>query len=327
MKKLHRIKDAGFTDLYLTKDRYSIKIDGAVSKLDEKYCHDVFKLTKLVFEYYEKDALASAGNPNFSPEQFSYKYDGQLYRVIIIHGFSGPTAALRKGNEIVSLWSDLGFPSHYLTKLIPSVDQTNINGKGGLILVAGKPDSGKTTTCYSLVNEILENSPLVCLTIEDPIETFLPQQYKSGAIVTQTEVLSVDFPKALKNALRYNADLIMAGEIRDEEGAQLALQGANTGHLVIATIHAADTVASLERFVTVAGDTDATRDIFSQVFLGCVWQSLQKRSGLKNRTLSCDAIFSTSSVTNKIKVGHFSYLHTEMDKQKSAAQNEVIEDA
>ena len=110
----------------------------------------------------------------------------------------------------------------------------------GLILIAGPTGSGKTTTLYAGLNQ-LKNQPLHLVSIEDPVEVHIPH-------VTQINVnTSFDFASALRTVLRQDPDVVMIGEIRDKETAEIAISAAQTGHLVLATVHAADTAGALMR--------------------------------------------------------------------------------
>jgi twitching motility protein PilT len=116
----------------------------------------------------------------------------------------------------------------------------------GLILVTGATGSGKSTTLAAMVEEINQNSARHILTIEDPIE-FNFRDNKS--IINQREIGtdSDDFPTALRAALRQDPDVILVGELRDKETMEIALQAAETGHLVLGTIHTLDCPETINR--------------------------------------------------------------------------------
>ncbi len=115
----------------------------------------------------------------------------------------------------------------------------------GLILVTGPTGCGKSTTLYSAIRELISSRSLNVLTIEDPVESLI-----NG--VSQIEVDSndkVSFHKALRSVLRHDPDVLMIGEIRDEETAETAIKAALTGHLVFSTLHANSAVSSISRLV------------------------------------------------------------------------------
>jgi type II secretory ATPase GspE/PulE/Tfp pilus assembly ATPase PilB-like protein len=117
-----------------------------------------------------------------------------------------------------------------------------LDAEEGLILVCGPTGAGKTTTLHALLNEL---KPARCnmMTLEDPVEILL-----AGAMQTDLSQLpKMDFALGLKSLLRQDPDVILVGEIRDRETAELAIEAAMTGHLVLASLHAADTLGALAR--------------------------------------------------------------------------------
>ncbi len=115
----------------------------------------------------------------------------------------------------------------------------------GLVLLTGPTGSGKTTTLYAAIQQLLKGRPLNILTVEDPIEYEIPG-------VSQAEVDSsdkVNFSKALKSLLRHDPDVIMIGEIRDSDSLDAAVKAALTGHLVLSTLHTNDAKTSETRLV------------------------------------------------------------------------------
>jgi twitching motility protein PilT len=120
----------------------------------------------------------------------------------------------------------------------------------GLILVTGTTGSGKTTTLASMIDYINENRTNNIITIEDPVE-FLHRDKNS--IISQRELGldTISFAKALRAALRQDPDVILVGEMRDFETIQTALVAAETGHLVLSTLHTADAVETINRIISV----------------------------------------------------------------------------
>ncbi len=113
----------------------------------------------------------------------------------------------------------------------------------GLVLLTGPTGSGKTTTLYAAIGELLKGEPRNVITVEDPIEYEIPG-------VAQAEVDSsdkVNFSKALKSILRHDPDVVMIGEIRDAESLDVAVKSALTGHLVLSTLHTNDAIGSVTR--------------------------------------------------------------------------------
>jgi twitching motility protein PilT len=305
------LNEQRFSDLLLSRHRLAAKHDGRVFTLDNSVKDEAMTLFESVIGIYESE----------DRPEFTIEHNGQRYRAVVIESITGFSTVLRKINSKIHPWVSLGFPVYYLDHLINSPPDFNAISGGGLILIAGRPDSGKTTTSYSLLNEFLTRVPFACTTIEDPVETLLPDEYENGAMVTQRECKSVDFSGALRAALRSNQDLIFVGEIRDSYGASLALQGASTGHFVITTLHARNPTSAIERFIELACGENQSREvvteIFAEVFRGCLWQNLEQRPGLEGRTLSASALFSSKSVISRLRGGNFQSLQGEVEIQRN----------
>ncbi len=131
---------------------------------------------------------------------------------------------------------------------LPQVVRTLCEEHRGLILVTGMTGSGKTTTTAAMINYINSSRRCHIVTIEDPIEVLHPDRL---AIVDQREVGidTVDFATALKHAARQDPDVIFIGEMRDPETVRAALQAAETGHLVISTLHTLDATETVNRII------------------------------------------------------------------------------
>ncbi len=155
---------------------------------------------------------------------------------------------------------DLGFRSDSLAAVKRGLDRPH-----GLFLVTGPTGSGKTTTLYSAL-DLLRSPELNILTVEDPVEYQLE-------LVNQIQVQSaigLDFARALRSILRQDPDIIMVGEIRDEETARVAVQAALTGHLVLATLHTNDAPGAVARLI----DMGIEAYLLSSALVGVVAQRL-----------------------------------------------------
>ncbi|HEX3722204.1 MAG TPA: GspE/PulE family protein, partial [Nitrolancea sp.] len=136
---------------------------------------------------------------------------------------------------------DLGFAEDILAGL-----QLQVRAPNGICLVTGPTGSGKSTTLYAALNAISSMDNNVC-TVEDPIEYNLP-------LINQFQVqerIGLTFSKALRTLLRQDPDVIMVGEIRDEDTARTAIQAALTGHLVFSTLHTNDACSAITRLVNI----------------------------------------------------------------------------
>src|SRR5688572_20245994 len=169
---------------------------------------------------------------------------------------------LDKANLRVRL-EDLGFQSEALVSFKRMLRQPH-----GLVLVTGPTGSGKTTTLYSAL-DLLRSPELNIVTIEDPVEYQLD-------LINQThvhEAVGMTFARALRSILRQDPDVIMVGEIRDQETARVAVQAALTGHLVLATLHTNDAPGAVARLL----DMGIEPYLLSSAFNGAVAQRLARR--------------------------------------------------
>jgi twitching motility protein PilT len=178
------------------------------------------------------------------------------------------------------------FAFRAIPKIVPTLDQLGVpaavrnlaDEHRGLVLVTGATGSGKTTTLAAMIDHMNKTRAQHIITIEDPIEILHSDQ---GCIVNQREVGldTTDFGQALRRALRQDPDVILIGELRDAETAQTALQAAESGHLVLSTLHtidAAETVGRLVEFFP-AEKQEVIRSILAGVLRGVVSQRLLPR--------------------------------------------------
>ena len=163
---------------------------------------------------------------------------------------------------------------------LPLAVEQLANEHRGLLLVTGPTSSGKTTTCGAIIKHINRSRRCHIVTIEDPIEILHPDEL---AVVTQREIGqdTMSFHKALRAAMRQDPDVIFVGEIRDLETVSAALQAAQTGHLVVATMHTTDAVETINRVVDFFPPHQQTqvRVALASSLVGVVTQRLLPRVG------------------------------------------------
>ncbi len=174
----------------------------------------------------------------------------------------------------------------------------------GLVLVTGPTGSGKTTTLASLVDTINRERNGHILTIEDPIE-FVYESKK--CIVRQREVglHTKSFAAGLRHALRQDPNVILLGEMRDLETVSLAITAAETGHLVLATLHTQDAPQSIDRIIDVfpPGQQSQVRVQLSSALQAVVCQQLIPRTDGKGRVAAREVMITTPAVANLIREG------------------------
>jgi twitching motility protein PilT len=174
----------------------------------------------------------------------------------------------------------------------------------GLVLVTGPTGSGKTTTLASLVDLANRTRSAHIVTIEDPIE-FLHSHKRS--LVNQREVGSdtESFATALKHALRQDPDIIMVGELRDLETTATAITAAETGHLVLATLHTQSAAQTIDRLIDIfpPHQQHQIRAQLSTALQGVVTQALCPTADGKGRTIVSEIMFATPAIRNLIREG------------------------
>ena len=172
----------------------------------------------------------------------------------------------------------------------------------GLILVTGTTGSGKTTTLSSMIDYINSNRAVNIITIEDPIE-FLHRDKKS--IVSQREVGNdaTTFAKALRAALRQDPDVIFVGEMRDFETIKTALDAAETGHLVVSTLHTTDTVETINRIISVFPPYQhgQVRAQLASVLKAIISMRLIPRADGKGRVPAVEILINTATIRGCIE--------------------------
>ncbi len=226
------------SDLFLkVHARPCFKVSGRVivSDYQELDQDDLDHLGDQVLREREKGLLAK-----FNQADFSYAIPGQgRYRGNIYRQRGTIAAVFRRINTTVPTSEELG---------LPEVVKTLAMERRGMVLVTGATGSGKSTTLAAMVDWRNENTHDHIITIEDPIE-FLHTD--KGCIISQREVgMDVDsFHDGLRAALRQAPDVLLMGELRDEESADTALHLAETGHLVLGTLHSTNANQTLERLL------------------------------------------------------------------------------
>jgi twitching motility protein PilT len=162
----------------------------------------------------------------------------------------------------------------------PSVFRDIIELRKGLVLVTGPTGSGKSTTLAAMIEAINQYKNYHILTIEDPIE-FIYQSKKS--LINQREVKThtLEYSQALRSALRADPDVILVGELRDLDSIRLALSAAETGHLVLATLHTSSAAKTVDRIVDVfvGAEKESIRGMLAESLQAVISQTLVKKIG------------------------------------------------
>ena len=238
----------------------------------------------------QKRHLAERGDADFA-----YGNAFGRFRTSVVRHRLGYDMTFRIINTELRTMEDLGLPDSL--RLLTQYHN-------GLVLVTGSVGCGKSTTLAALVDEINTNRHDHIITLEDPIEYVIPSK---GCQVTQREVHThtKSFAAALRGSLREDPDVIMVGEMRDLETIQLAITAAETGHLVLGTLHTGNAARTLDRVLDVfpTDQREQIRVMVSESLRGVVSQQLVPRMDGKGRALAMEILVNTPAVANTIREG------------------------
>lgn len=201
---------------------------------------------------------------------------------------------------------------------LPDTVRTLIRYHNGLVLVTGPVGCGKSTTLAALVDAINQERQDHIITLEDPIEYVIEAK---GCHVNQREVHShtASFSAALRGALREDPDIIMVGEMRDLETISLAITAAETGHLVLGTLHTGNSARTLDRVLDVfpSDQRDQIRVMVSESLRGIISQQLVPRIDGQGRAMAMELLVNTPAVAATIRDGKTFMLNGIMQTGKS----------
>ena len=225
------------------------------------------------------------------------------FRVNAFNTLNGPAAVMRTiPTEVLSL-EDLQAPEIF--KKLAQLHK-------GLVLVTGPTGSGKSTTLAAMVNYINSEFSKHIITIEDPVEFV---HYSKKSLINQREVgkNTRSFSRALKSALREDPDVILVGELRDLETIQLALTAAETGHLVLGTLHTSSAPKTIDRIIDVfpANEKEMVRAMLSVSLEAIIAQTLLKKIG-GGRIATHEILLGTGAVRNLIREGRIPQIYSLM---------------
>jgi twitching motility protein PilT len=214
------------------------------------------------------------------------------FRVNAFNINRGPAAVFRTIPTVIPSLDDLH---------APAIFRQFAEFEKGLVLVTGPTGSGKSTTLAAMINHINRSEHKHILTIEDPVEFV---HHSDRSLVNHREVgkHTKSFARALKSALREDPDVILVGEMRDHETISLALTAAETGHLVMGTLHTSSAAKTIDRIIDVfpGSDKDMVRAMLAGSLQAVISQVLMKRLG-GGRVAAHDILVGTSAVRNLIR--------------------------
>jgi twitching motility protein PilT len=231
------------------------------------------------------------------------------FRVNIFMDTEGPAIAFRTIPREIPTLESLG---------LPQILKDFTHKSKGLLVVTGPTGSGKSTTLAAMVNEINMNKRVHIITVEDPIEFVHPCKM---ALITQREVgtHTQSFPSAIRAALREDPDVILVGEMRDLETISAAITLAETGHLVLATLHTQDAPQTVDRMIDIfpSGQQSQIRTQLSTTLLGVAAQRLIPKADGTGRVLAMEILVRNDAITNCIKEGNTHQIYSMMQIGKA----------
>jgi twitching motility protein PilT len=232
---------------------------------------------------------------NFSVDLGLHKPGIGRFRVVIYYQRGCMSAAIRLLADGMPSFADLGLPQSLAQ--LPSF-------RDGLVLVTGATGSGKSTTLATIIDEINRTSCRNIITIEDPIEY---EHANLRSIIFQRELHTdvASFAEAIRDALRQDPDVILVGEMRDPETIRTAITAAETGHLVLSTLHSRDATSSINRIVGTfpAGEQNQIRQQLSTSLRTVVSQRLLANSSGSGRVPAVEIMFINTGIANLIRNG------------------------
>ena len=237
---------------------------------------------------------------------FSYQgLEGYYFRVNVHQERGGIAVTIRLLPRSLTSFADLGLP--------PVVGELALR-RAGFILIVGRAGSGKTTTMTHMVEHINRNQQRKVITIEDPIE-YVHTSQKSLIVQREVGADTQNFATGLKYALRQDPDVVVIGEMRDLESIAMALTTAETGHLVLGTIHAPDAIEAINRIIDVyPGDKqNQIRVQLAENLLAVVGQQLLPSKDESKRILASEIIVSSLAIRNMIRRNALAEIRSQME--------------
>ena len=280
------------SDLHLTVGLPpQLRVDGTLTPLSQEPLTEE-QSKALAYEMLPPDQIARFEKTKELDTSYSMKGMSR-FRVNLFYQRGSVAAAIRMiPFEIPSL-KELG---------LPPIIEDFANRPNGLIVVSGPTGCGKSTTLAAMIEKINSTRNCHVISVEDPIE-YLHRHKKSTVNQRELGVDTVSFGEALRHVVREDPDVIMIGEMRDLETMSAALTLAETGHLILTTLHTSDAVHAIQRIVDVfpPHHQDQIRLQLSLVLVGIVVQQLIPRATGQGRVVACEVLSATASIGNLIR--------------------------
>lgn len=266
-------------------------------------------LKELVFALLNEDQRkALIDNPrNDIDTGYFWEESGINFRLNVFHDRDGLACVMRMLPKHIPEIDELGFMNSRVWQDIAALKQ-------GLVLVTGVTGSGKSTTIASIIDHINKSQKARIITLEDPIEYIFRSEQ---SLISQRELGKhlTDFPNGLRSALRENPDIIYVGEIRDATTAQLALTAAETGHLVLTTLHTKDVKGTFSRIIDMF-PAERSNEIAAQLSFSVAYSISQKLLARKSgagRIPVFEVLKNNLGVANLVRTGKLHQIYSKVE--------------
>ncbi|MCS7184088.1 MAG: PilT/PilU family type 4a pilus ATPase [Patescibacteria group bacterium] len=280
------------SDVHIVPVKYpTLRIDGELINLNEEGIISSRESKELLFSMLNEDQKNYL--LKYKDIDFSFNIDDKIrVRANIYFQNNGLAGAFRLIPTDIKTIEELN---------LPPILHEFIKKRQGLILITGPAGVGKSTTLAALIDEINHTKPVHIITIEEPIEyIFLPDL----ALISQREIPrdSPTWHRALRAALREDPDIIMIGELRDAISIQIALTAAETGHLVLGTLHTNSASQTIDRILDVLPEAQKNQARFqlASTLIGIISQRLVNRTK-GGRIPACEVLIANPAVKNLIR--------------------------
>lgn len=288
---LGEVVERGGSDLHIGTSGSLVRIYGV---LQDTFlpCPSAESIAAWVDEHLSSRQRKSLDD--YGDADFAFSVDGERFRASVFRERGQLTIAIRHLASRIPTFDEI---------VLPDVVREWHGRQNGLVIVCGPTGSGKSTTVASVVNEINQTMPSHILTIEDPVEYVLPP---AQATVRQREIGedAVDFPRAIRAALREDIDVLVIGEMRDLETIAAAITVAETGHLVFATLHTSSASQAVDRIIDAfqPDEQPLIRSRLAAALVGVVYQRLLPTMDGR-RAAAFEVLVANHAVRNLIREG------------------------
>lgn len=318
---LDGIKNAA-SDIHISVGSYPIfRLNGKLVKRDYVMpvsSTDLEDIIQLMLSTEEATIFAQEKEYDFSFELNHGAGERQRFRANLSYSRGRPALSLRIISQKIRTIEQLCLPEQ-----LRDVSKRN----NGLFLVTGPTGSGKSTTQAALISEINASRQVHIVTVEDPIEyVFLSER----ALIHQREIGfdTKNFAEALRRAMRQDPDVIMIGEMRDLETITAAVTAAETGHLVLATLHTPDAPQSIDRIIDVypPHQQQQIRIQLASILIGVLSQQLIPMALVESRIVVSELMMANNAVRNHIREGKTAQIKSTMQTCAASGMHSMDQD-